>query len=133
MKKNIIAILVLTAAPAFAQPAPAGQCSLVDNGVATGGPNMKEKGLKGLSMPLPKGIGDAIADISFRIQADGSVTDVKTLCITASDREAALIVNAAKTWRFAPVVRNGKPATADAGYRVSASGVRPLSFDVKAD
>ena len=125
----VTAALMLIAAPAMAQPAPAGKCSLIDNGVAQVGSTMREEGLHALSMPLPKGIGDTVADVSFRIRADGTISDVKTLCVTAPDPAVkAAIVAAAKQWLFAPVLRDGKAVAADAAYRVSAAGAIPLSF-----
>jgi hypothetical protein len=128
MKKSIITIFFLiTATPALAQPAPAGKCSLIDNGVAQVGPTMRENGLHALSMPLPKDIGDAVADVSFRIEDDGTVSDVKLLCVS-SERQAAAIARTAKSWRFMPVLREGKAVTANVTYRVSAAGAIPLSF-----
>ena len=130
MKTGVAAALVfLMTGPAMAQPAPAGKCSLIDNGVAQVAPTMREEGLHSLSTPLPKRIDDAVADVTFRIQSDGTVADVKFLCVTVSDREVtAAIAKAVGDWRFVPVTRDGRFVTASATYRISTAGAIPLSF-----
>jgi len=133
MKTFLIAgSLSLLTVSAFAQPAPAGRCSLIDGGVASVAPlNQKgpnEQGLHPLSTPLPKGIGDTVADVSFNVQSDGTVGDVKLLCVTTTGRAADAVVAVVKAWKFA-VSGNSKTAQpAKVEYRISAAGVIPLNF-----
>ena len=96
--------LLVLATPALAQPAPAGSCSLKDGLVAqlapppgTVEPAPDAKGQwqfrnlpsgdvapKIVSMPLPR-MGNAVLDVTFRIEADGAVTNLKVLCISPND------------------------------------------------
>jgi len=129
MKPMLIAAACLLAAcPALAQPAPAGKCNLLDGGVLSAGPTMAERGLRPLLTPLPKGIGDTVADVSFNVQSDGTVGDVKLLCVTTTGRAADAVVAVVKAWKFA-VSGNSKTAQpAKVEYRISAAGAIPLNF-----
>ena len=128
MKRFIVAASLLVAAtPAFAQPAPAGKCSLIDGGVRLVAPP-GEQDLRPLATPLPKGIGDTIADVSFDLLADGSVSNVKVLCVTTTPGAGAIVVNTVKGWKFAALSQAKKAEPLKIAYRVSAAGVIPLSF-----
>ena len=124
----IAAVSLLTACPALAQPAPAGKCNLLDGGVAFTGPTMAERGLRPLSTPLPKGVGDTIADVSFNVQSDGTVGDVKLLCVTTTGGAADAVVETVKAWKFAVADASKKAEPAKVEYRISAAGVIPLNF-----
>ena len=131
MRFLLLGALLLAATPALAQPAPAGSCRLDEGLVLTQNPppaGPDEVNPWVLSMTLPR-MGGAIADISLHIAADGSATDVKLLCLwpTNTKLEDAL-KSASKTWKFKPMMRSGKPAAADASYRISSAGIMPLSF-----
>ena len=129
MKPLIVAgLIAVSSFPASAQPAPAGKCSLIDGGVASVGPTMAERGLRPLSTPLPKGIGDTVADVSFSVQSDGTVADVKLLCVTTTGRAADAVVETVKAWKFAVADASKKADPAKLEYRISAAGVIPLNF-----
>lgn len=122
--------LLLLATPALAQPAPAGSCRLDEGLVAQVTPpkGPGEENPRVLSMTLPR-MANAVADISFHIAADGTATDLKFLCLRPEDAKLEMALRkASRSWKFVPMKHQGKPAPSDATYRVSASGMMPLSF-----
>ena len=125
-----LSVFFILVTPALAQPAPAGSCRLDEGLVAQIMPPMGlgQANPSVLSMALPR-MGGAIADISLHIAADGSATDVKFLCLSPTNAKLENAVRtASKNWKFKPMMRSGKPAAADASYRISDAGIVPLSF-----
>ena len=80
-----------------------------------------------ISMPLPR-MGSAIADLSFRIAVDGSVSNLKFLCLSNGAPLKEALETASRTWKFAPMKYLGKATASEARYRVSGSGAVPLNF-----
>jgi TonB family protein len=140
MKIGIISLLLLaTVGPALASPQPAGKCSLIDDGVASYnrpttsmGANHDTKPSRDpnvISMVVPPILGNRVVDVAFHINADGTVTGPKVLCISfPGNGIEASILNASKRWRFSPMMKAGEKIATDAAYRISASGTIPLTF-----
>lgn len=122
-------LVLLAATPALAQPAPAGSCRL-DEGLVAQLPTLSpdSEAPHVLSMPVPK-MGNAVVDVSFHIEADGTVANVKVLCVSSRDEALGVAIEkASKTWKFGPMKHAGKAIASDASYRISASGSVPLNI-----
>jgi TonB family protein len=134
MKIGIVALILIAASSALASPQPAGKCSLMDDGVATAtsppkiGPSTSSDPFA-ISMAIPPVLGNSVVDVTFRINSDGSAANPKILCISIPGNgiEAA-ILGASKNWRFSPMTRAGKAIVSEVAYRLSATGVIPLTF-----
>lgn len=123
--------LTMIASPAMAYPAPAGTCRTIDDGVAQvtpPAPAQRAGVPRILSMALPQ-MGNAVADVRFRIATDGSVSEVEVLCVSPADSDLqAAIKHVSRDWKFAPMERAGNKVASVAVYRLSASGKLPLNF-----
>jgi len=128
MKIGIVALVFVIASPALGNPQPAGKCSLIDDGVRVAGQSTSQDP-KIISMVIPPVLGFSVVDVTFRINSDGTVANPKILCVSVpgSGIEAA-VLKASKNWRFSPMTQSGKAVATDAAYRISTSGVIPLTF-----
>src|SRR5580692_9799396 len=111
MKIGIISLLLLASvSPSLASPQPAGKCSLIDDGVANLGRPAASLGTNHdakpsrdpniISMAMPPILDNRVVDVAFHINADGTVTNPKVLCISfPGNGVEASILSASKNWR----------------------------------
>jgi len=130
MRLAALSLLLALTSPALAYPLPAGTCAPMDDGVAQVGPTPGQRpdAPHILSMALPR-MGNGVADVTFRIGPDGAVSELKVLCARGLSGDwTAAFEKAAKTWRFAPMKREGQDVASSAAYRITSSGAVPLNF-----
>ena len=121
----LIAAAISLPLSAHARPYPPGSCINADDAVATRGTPPTPPLAASMAIPDPGQSGaylSVVADLSFDIQADGSVSSLRVLCVTPTNTPFAnALLKAAQDWRFTP------PSQADAkasrvAYRIGIQG-----------